>query len=98
MIVAGGFAGDVNHALKSMSWSISGAAACAGNAPGSGEMMSGTAWRGVLLILGSATAFATAGFFTRLVAADAWSILFWRGVFGGLFIAGFVFARERGRI
>ena len=31
-----------------------------------------------------------AGFFTRLIELDAWTMLFWRGVFGGLFIAGYI--------
>jgi drug/metabolite transporter (DMT)-like permease len=49
-------------------------------------------WQGVTLILASAAAFSTAGFFTRLITLDAWSVLFWRGLFGGLFIAGYVVA------
>ena len=51
-------------------------------------------WKGVALVLGSAAAFATAGFWTRMVAADAWTILFWRGVFGSAFIGAVVWARE----
>ncbi len=42
---------------------------------------------GVLLVSASAAAYSTAGFFTRLIALDAWTILFWRGLFAGLFIA-----------
>ena len=45
-------------------------------------------WLGGLLITASAAAFSLAGFFTRLIALDAWTLLFWRGVYGGLFIAG----------
>ncbi len=56
--------------------------------------MDGTAWRGTLLVLASAAAFASAGYFTRLIAADSWTTLFWRGVFGGLFIAAFAAARQ----
>ncbi len=56
--------------------------------------MDGATWRGNLLVLASAAAFASAGYFTRLVAADAWTVLFWRGVFGGLFIAAFVVMRQ----
>src|ERR1043166_8230289 len=47
-------------------------------------------WLGGLLIVASATAFSLAGFFTRLIPLDAWTLLFWRGVYGGLFIAGFM--------
>ena len=52
------------------------------------------AWRGAVLILLSAVAFSAAGFFTRLIDADAWTMLFWRGLFGGLFIAGYVWCRD----
>src|SRR5215472_12571414 len=52
------------------------------------------AWRGAVLVLLSAVAFSAAGFFTRLIDADAWTMLFWRGLFGGLFIAGYVFWRD----
>src|SRR5262249_37575197 len=42
---------------------------------------------GVLIVI-SAVAFSLAGFFTRLIPLDAWTLLFWRGIYGGLFIAG----------
>jgi hypothetical protein len=45
---------------------------------------------GVFLILASAVAFSTAGFFTRLIELDVWTVLFWRGIYGGLFIAAYV--------
>lgn len=51
---------------------------------------------GPLLILGSALAFSTAGLFTRVLPTDIWTLLFWRGVFGGLLIAGFILWRQRG--
>jgi drug/metabolite transporter (DMT)-like permease len=41
---------------------------------------------GVVLLTVSALAFSTTGFFTRLIAASAWTILFWRGIFGAFFI------------
>jgi drug/metabolite transporter (DMT)-like permease len=50
---------------------------------------------GVLLILVSAVAFSTAGFFTRLVELDVWTVLFWRGIFGGLFIAAYAVYQHR---
>jgi drug/metabolite transporter (DMT)-like permease len=52
--------------------------------------------RGDTLILASAVAFSTAGYFTRLIPQDVWTVLFWRGIFGGLFIAGYVVWRHRG--
>ncbi len=51
---------------------------------------------GPLLILASALAFSTAGLFTRLLHTDVWTMLFWRGLFGGLFIAGFIGWQHRG--
>ena len=56
------------------------------------------AWLGAALLTASAVAYSTAGFFTRLIDTDAWTMLFWRGVFGGLFLAGLVAWRERGRV
>jgi len=47
-------------------------------------------WLGGVLIIVSATAFSFAGFFTRLIPLDAWTLLFWRGLYGGLFIAGYI--------
>jgi drug/metabolite transporter (DMT)-like permease len=47
-------------------------------------------WLGGLLVAASATAYSTAGFFTRLIDLDIWTVLFWRGLFAGLFIATFV--------
>ena len=51
-------------------------------------------WRGTVLVLVSAFAFSTAGLFTRLVETDVWTMLFWRGLFGGLLIAGYVVWRD----
>lgn len=45
---------------------------------------------GTLLILVSSLAYSTAGFFTRLIALDIWTILFWRGLFAGLLIGAFI--------
>ena len=42
---------------------------------------------GIALVVAAAFAFSTAPFFTRLLAYDSWTILFWRGVFGGGLIA-----------
>ena len=50
---------------------------------------------GLLLVAGSAVSYSTAGFFTRLITLDAWTMLFWRGMFAGAFIAGIVVVQER---
>ena len=52
-------------------------------------------WLGIGLTTASTVAYSTAGFFTRLVHVDPWTILFWRGLFAGLFIAGFIVWRYR---
>jgi len=52
-------------------------------------------WPGMLLIAGSAFAYSLSGYFTRLIEQDVWTVLFWRGVFGGLFIGAFVAWRQR---
>src|SRR5262245_15238559 len=51
---------------------------------------------GMELVAGAAVAWSTAGFFTRLLPYDAWTILFWRGVFGCAFTALFLVVSERG--
>src|SRR5262245_24142080 len=51
---------------------------------------------GTALVLLSAFAFSTAGLFTRLIETDVWTMLFWRGLFGGLLIAGYVVWRDGG--
>jgi len=55
-------------------------------------------WLGTLLLLASATAYSTAGFFTRLIEVDAWTLLFWRGLFGGSFLAAVIAVQERGHL
>lgn len=42
---------------------------------------------GVALVAAAAVAWSTAPFFTRLLPFDSWTILFWRGLFGGGLIA-----------
>jgi len=42
---------------------------------------------GIALIVAAAVAWSTAPFFTRLLPFDSWTILFWRGLFGGGLIA-----------
>lgn len=52
-------------------------------------------WLGTLLIIGSALAYSLSGYFTRLITLDVWTVLFWRGIFGGLFIGAYVVWRHR---
>jgi drug/metabolite transporter (DMT)-like permease len=52
---------------------------------------------GVVLVTAAAVAWSLAGFFTRLIPLDAWTILFWRGLFGGFFIGLYVLWRYRAR-
>lgn len=49
---------------------------------------------GIALVTAAAVAWSTAPFFTRLVPFDSWTILFWRGLFGGSFIIAFLFAAQ----
>src|SRR5260221_503417 len=42
---------------------------------------------GIVLVVAAAAAWSTAPLFTRLLPLDSWTILFWRGLFGGGFIA-----------
>ena len=51
---------------------------------------------GAALVTASAIAFSTAGLFNGLVHADSWTILFWRGIFGGAFIFCYILWRQRG--
>ncbi|WP_035655898.1 DMT family transporter [Bradyrhizobium sp. STM 3809] len=52
---------------------------------------------GIALVVAAAVAWSTAPFFTRLLHLDSWTILFWRGLFGGSFIALFVVVAQGGR-
>lgn len=53
---------------------------------------------GTALLAASAVAYSSAGFYTRLIDLDAWTMLFWRGVFGGVFLFAMLAWREQGRI
>lgn len=46
----------------------------------------GTMGLGTGLIVASAIAYSLAGYFTRLIDLDVWTVLFWRGIFAGAFI------------
>src|SRR5215469_4781004 len=54
-------------------------------------------WLGTILLTASAVAYSSAGFFTRLIPVDAWTLLFWRGLFAGSFLFAMVVLQERGR-
>lgn len=49
---------------------------------------------GLILVTASALAWSLTGFFTRLIPLDAWTTLFWRGVFGALGIAMVILWRQ----
>lgn len=58
--------------------------------------MKSTHARGVALVCVSAITFSTVGLFTKGVSADAWVVIFWRGVSAALFT--FAYAVLRGEI
>jgi len=45
---------------------------------------------GLVIMLASAVTFSTAGLFTKGVTADAWSVIFWRGLFAAMFTTSYV--------
>jgi len=49
---------------------------------------------GLLLVTGSAIAWSTAGYFTRLIPLDNWTLLFWRGVFATFGMLIFMLATQ----
>jgi drug/metabolite transporter (DMT)-like permease len=53
---------------------------------------------GTLLIVGSAIAYSLSGYFTQRVTLDVWTMLFWRGVFGGSFIGAYLAIGHRQRV
>jgi drug/metabolite transporter (DMT)-like permease len=53
---------------------------------------------GLVLVTGSAVAWSTAGFFTRLISLDASTMLVWRGLFGALALGLVAFAMKRGKL
>jgi drug/metabolite transporter (DMT)-like permease len=58
--------------------------------------MSVTEYRlGLMLVTASAAAWSTAGFFTRLIPLDSWTLLAWRGIFGAIGIAIAIVLMER---
>ncbi len=53
--------------------------------------------QGVVLFVLSAIAYSSAGFFTRLIHLNAWTMLFWRGLFAGLMILCIIVVQQRRR-
>ncbi len=49
---------------------------------------------GLILVTGSALAWSTAGYFTRLIPLDNWTLLFWRGVFAAIGIFLFMLVKD----
>ncbi|HEY2246482.1 MAG TPA: DMT family transporter [Bradyrhizobium sp.] len=49
---------------------------------------------GIALVLIAAVAWSTGPFFVRLLHFDSWTIAFWRGLFGGGFVALFLIATQ----
>jgi drug/metabolite transporter (DMT)-like permease len=52
---------------------------------------------GIALVVAAAVAWSTAPFFTRLLPFDPWTILFWRGLFGGGMIMAFLAVTQGAR-
>lgn len=50
---------------------------------------------GVLIMVFSALLYSTMGLFTKGVSADGWSVIFWRGLFATLSIAGYLLLKGR---
>jgi drug/metabolite transporter (DMT)-like permease len=53
---------------------------------------------GLLLVTASATAWSTAGLFTRLIPLDRWTMLAWHGIFGALGLGLVILTMERRNI
>jgi drug/metabolite transporter (DMT)-like permease len=49
---------------------------------------------GLILVTASAIAWSTAGYFTRLIPLDNWTLLFWRGIFAAIGIFLFMLAKD----
>jgi drug/metabolite transporter (DMT)-like permease len=54
-------------------------------------------WLGTAFMAGFALLSSTVGVFNRLIETDSWTMIFWRGFFGGLFAMGILIWRDRGR-
>jgi drug/metabolite transporter (DMT)-like permease len=52
---------------------------------------------GLAMVVGSAIAWSLAGFFTRLIPLDLWTLLAWRGLFGALGITAMAVMQRSGK-
>jgi drug/metabolite transporter (DMT)-like permease len=50
---------------------------------------------GALLVTAAAVAYSTAGYYTRVIDLAVWTVLFWRGIYGGLAILAYIAWLER---
>ncbi len=65
-------------------------------APHSSPVPAARPWLGIALVLGSATAWSYGGAIQRFIRMDdGWAIVFWRCLFGGLFLLSFMLIRDR---
>lgn len=53
---------------------------------------------GLLMVTLGTVCFSAAGYFTRLIALDTWTMLFWRSALGALTILVFIAVQRRGRV
>jgi drug/metabolite transporter (DMT)-like permease len=56
----------------------------------------GARTRGIALVAGAALAWSTGGLWARLVGTDAWTTVFWRGIFCAAFLLGWILLAHRG--
>ncbi|MHA7969561.1 DMT family transporter [Rhizobium sp. CAU 1783] len=60
------------------------------------SLTSARPWLGIALVLGSATAWSYGGAIQRFIGlTDGWAIVFWRCLFGGLFLLSFMLIRDK---
>lgn len=52
---------------------------------------------GIMLVVAAAILWSLAGVFTRIIALDVWTLLFWRAVFGGGLMLVYMVVEHRGR-
>jgi drug/metabolite transporter (DMT)-like permease len=66
----------------------------------SGEAANNSArhYQGIALVMLATIVWASGGLFTRLLPYDMWTIIFWRGVFGTLFIGAYTLWRFGGEL
>ncbi len=53
---------------------------------------------GLLMVAFGTVCWSAAGYFTRLITVDTWTMVFWRGVFGALTALAFLAIQKRGRV